>query len=139
MEGVTQMVATEVVKDNVDINLIDSTRTIYNVVSNIYAKNEANVMIVYAWVRALIFNCKSLIHFFKNQIIVESLRKNPNLTVYYKHEVPERYHFQNSNRIGKMHIIVTSLVFLQRKINALNYKSPDSCCFKRRCHFKNEQ
>ena len=48
MEGVTQMVATEVVKDNVDINLIDSTRTIYNVVSNIYAKNEANVMIVYA-------------------------------------------------------------------------------------------
>ena len=38
------MIATEVVKENVDINLIDSTRTVYNVVSNIYAKNEIDVI-----------------------------------------------------------------------------------------------
>ncbi len=38
------MLATEVVNQNVDINLIDSFRTVYNVVSNIYAKNEANVI-----------------------------------------------------------------------------------------------
>lgn len=37
------MVTTEVVKDNVDINLIDSFKTVYNVVSNIYAKNEDKV------------------------------------------------------------------------------------------------
>ena len=43
-KGQTQMLATEVVNQNVDINLIDSFRTVYNVVSNIYAKNEANVI-----------------------------------------------------------------------------------------------
>ena len=37
------MVATEIVSANVDTNLIDSKSTIYNVVSNIYAKNESNV------------------------------------------------------------------------------------------------
>lgn len=40
------MVATEVVKDNVDINLIDSFRTVYNVVSNIYAKDDTQVIIL---------------------------------------------------------------------------------------------
>jgi hypothetical protein len=43
-KGQTQMLATEVVNQNVDINLIDSFRTVYNVVSNIYAKDEANVI-----------------------------------------------------------------------------------------------
>ena len=37
------MVTTEVVKDNVDINLIDSFKTVYNVVSNIYAKDADKV------------------------------------------------------------------------------------------------
>ena len=45
-KGQTQMLATEVVNQNVDINLIDSFRTVYNVVSNIYAKDEANVIYI---------------------------------------------------------------------------------------------
>lgn len=28
------------------------------------------------------------------------MSKNPNLMVYYKEEVPESLHYQNSNRIG---------------------------------------
>lgn len=37
------MLDTIIVKDNVDINLIDSTKTVYNIVSNIYAKDPADV------------------------------------------------------------------------------------------------
>ncbi len=41
------MTKTIVVKDVVDEKLIDSTKTIYNIVSNIYPKNESDVMLFY--------------------------------------------------------------------------------------------
>jgi hypothetical protein len=45
--GMAQMLDTVIVKDNVDINLIDSTKTVYNIVSNIYAKNPADVSLLF--------------------------------------------------------------------------------------------
>jgi ectonucleotide pyrophosphatase/phosphodiesterase family member 5 len=80
--GMAQMTKTIVVKDVVDEKLIDSTKTIYNIVSNIYPKNESDREKVY-----------------------QAFKKNENFEVYYKEEVPERLHYQNSERIAPIVVI----------------------------------
>ena len=47
LKGMAQMTKTILVKEVVDEKLIDSTKTIYNIVSNIYPKNESDVFITY--------------------------------------------------------------------------------------------
>jgi predicted AlkP superfamily pyrophosphatase or phosphodiesterase len=44
--GMAQMTKTIIVKDVVDEKLINSNKTIYNIVSNIYPKNESDVTIL---------------------------------------------------------------------------------------------
>lgn len=80
--GMAQMVdsnqnGTQLISNYVDLNLIDSTKTIYGIVANIYPKNQS--------VTDDVFN---------------ALAKIPNLKVFYKNETPESFYYSKSDRIG---------------------------------------
>lgn len=62
----------------VDPNLIDFNRSIFAYVSHIYPKDMSQLKQLY-----------------------DALNKLPNMTVYYKKDVPYSFHYSNSDRIGK--------------------------------------
>lgn len=92
--GMAQMKTTLIVKDIVDVKLIDSSKTVFNIVSNIYPINESVIGTVY-----------------------QAFKNNPNLNVYYKDEVPERLHFKNSERIAPI-VVVCREGFALRTTNS---------------------
>lgn len=63
--------------DYMDTNLIDFNRSVINFVSSIYPKDMSQLDELY-----------------------QGLQKIPNATVYYKNDVPPRFHYTNSDRIG---------------------------------------
>lgn len=65
------------VQKYVDLNLIDTNKSIFNYVSNIFAKSPNQLATLY-----------------------DALSKLPNTTVYYKKDIPEEYHYRNNDRIG---------------------------------------
>lgn len=75
--GMAAMQRTIIVKNYVDLNLVDSNKTLYGIVSNIYPRNES--------VKATLYN---------------QLKQIGNLTVYYREELPERLHYQKNARIA---------------------------------------
>lgn len=62
----------------VDANLIDFNRSLFSYVSHVYPKDASQLSQLYTALQAL-----------------------PNTTVYYKKDVPDYFHYSNSDRIGK--------------------------------------
>ncbi|CAF0724722.1 unnamed protein product [Brachionus calyciflorus] len=75
--GMAQMNSTLIVSKYVSTNLINATKTVYGIVSNIWPKTDAAKVQIY-----------------------DALKKVKELKVYYKEEIPENFHYQNSNRIA---------------------------------------
>jgi predicted AlkP superfamily pyrophosphatase or phosphodiesterase len=71
------MTKTIIVRNHIDTTLVDSNKTLYGIVSNIYPKSES--------VKAKLF---------------EQLSQIPNLTVYLRENVPERLHYSKNDRIA---------------------------------------
>lgn len=77
--GMAEMKAnnTLIVKDWVNINLIDEKKTVWGIAANVYPKNDS--------VKVELYN---------------ALKKIPHLRTFYKDEVPEELHYRASRRIA---------------------------------------
>lgn len=93
---------TYLVKDVVDINLINQTKSFFGIVSNIYPKNINDVCIYQLKILLISFSKVDFIFLkFKTQKIYDSFKKLQNFSVYFREEVPKSFHFDSNERIGK--------------------------------------
>lgn len=67
------------VSNYVDSRLIDSNRSVFSYASNIYPRDSSKLSELY-----------------------QALQIIPNTTIYYKKDVPLRFHYSNCDRIGKV-------------------------------------
>ena len=58
---------------------------------------------------------------YKTERLYESFKRNPNFDVYYKEDVPERFHYSNSERIGPLVVVCKEGSYLKLKYNGLVY------------------
>lgn len=86
------------VYDYVDKKLIDSNKTLFGIVSNIYPiDDEAVTKLFFLFLNICIV---LFLFFLKKPKVFEALSKVPNLKVYYKENIPKELYFQKSNRIA---------------------------------------
>lgn len=80
--GMTQMKSTVVLSDLIDITWINKTKSVLGIVSSIWPRSDEF-----------------------GQRVFDGLSKSPFLDVYYKKDMPERYHFKNNDRIGPIVVV----------------------------------
>jgi len=51
---------------------------------------------------------------FKTELLYNAFKNRPNLKVYYKHEVPQSFHYNYNDRIGKQ---IKQILFQIKYIN----------------------
>ena len=80
--GMAEMKQTIIINKYIDMKLIDSKKTLYGIVANIYPANDT-----------------------VKQKLYDSLKSIENLSVYFKEDVPERLHYTRNERIGPIVVI----------------------------------
>jgi predicted AlkP superfamily pyrophosphatase or phosphodiesterase len=120
--GMAKMAGTTVlVSSLVNTNLINSTRTVYGVVSNVHPVNDSVVSIDNrVGDRFVIYFLNQQIFYNQKETVLNALSASPLLDCYLKENIPSRLNFQKSDRIAPIVCIAKEGYVMNTVVQRLN-------------------
>ena len=119
--GMTNSTEALYVGNYTNLTYFDLNRTDFSIVSNIRLNPQVDVSFtttVLIFTFQPIFTMTNMKKRLQKQVAFNSLKNIPNVDVYYKEQVPERFNYRSSDRIG-WHVLVKILIMLRWTVGQL--------------------